>query len=103
MKMGAPFVLHKTKRIMEKHFFGPECGGDRVVLCRLRCYPGLKGREGHDESLIVFLGENDERQYLYPEEFHNGFFRFSVGIEDVEDIIGDLKQAMEKAKLEVSE
>lgn len=28
---------------------------------------------GHDESLIVFLGENDERQYLYPKEFHNGF------------------------------
>lgn len=57
---------------------------------------------GHDESLIVFLGENDERQYLYPKEFHNGFFRFSVGIEDVEDIIGDLKQAMEKVGLEVS-
>lgn len=56
---------------------------------------------GHDESLIVFLGENDERQYLYPEEFHNGFFRFSVGIEDVDDIIADLKQAMEKAELRV--
>lgn len=54
---------------------------------------------GHDESLIVFLGENDERQYLYPEEFHNGFFRFSVGIEDKEDIIADLKQAFEKAGL----
>ena len=54
---------------------------------------------GHDESLIVFLGENDERQYLYPEEFHNGFFRFSVGIEDKEDIIDDLKQAFEKAGL----
>lgn len=54
---------------------------------------------GHDESLIVFLGENDERQYLYPDEFHNGFFRFSVGIEDAVDIIGDLRQAMEKAKL----
>ena len=54
---------------------------------------------GHDESLIVFLGENDERQYLYPEEFHNGFFRFSVGIEDAEDIIEDLRQAMEKAGL----
>ena len=54
---------------------------------------------GHDESLIVFLGEEDERQYLYPEEFHNGFFRFSVGIEDKEDIIADLKQAMEKAGL----
>ena len=49
---------------------------------------------GHDESLIVFLGEKDERQYLYPEEFHNGFFRLSVGIEDVKDLIGDLKQAL---------
>lgn len=56
---------------------------------------------GHDESLIVFLGENDERQYLYPNEFHNGFFRFSVGIEDAEDIIGDLKQALEKTGLPV--
>lgn len=54
---------------------------------------------GHDESLIVFLGENDERQYLYPKEFHNGFFRFSVGIEDVEDIIEDLRQAFEKEGL----
>ncbi len=58
---------------------------------------------GHDESLIVFLGEDDERQYLYPVEFHNGFFRFSVGIEDAEDIIDDLRQAMEKTGLEVSE
>lgn len=54
---------------------------------------------GHDESLIVFLGETDERQYLYPDEFHNGFFRFSVGIEDAEDIIEDLRQAMEKTGL----
>lgn len=54
---------------------------------------------GHDESLIVFLGEDDERQYLYPKEFHNGFFRFSVGIEDVEDIIEDLRQAFEKENL----
>ena len=57
---------------------------------------------GHDESLIVFLGEQDERQYLYPEKFHNGFFRFSVGIEDAEDIISDLKQALEKTGLEVA-
>ena len=54
---------------------------------------------GHDESLIVFLGENDERQYLYPEEFHGGFFRFSVGIEDTEDIIADLEQAFAKEGL----
>ncbi|GHT78613.1 cystathionine gamma-lyase [Spirochaetia bacterium] len=54
---------------------------------------------GHDESLIVFLGEKDERQYLYPKEFHNGFFRFSVGIEDREDIIADLEQALKKTGL----
>lgn len=54
---------------------------------------------GHDESLIVFLGENDERQYLYPDEFSNGFFRFSVGIEDTQDIIGDIRQALEKVGL----
>jgi methionine-gamma-lyase len=49
---------------------------------------------GHDESLIVFLGENDERQYLYPEEFHAGFFRLSVGLEDTTDLINDIKQAL---------
>lgn len=54
---------------------------------------------GHAGSLIVFLGEDDERMYLYPEEFHNGFLRFSVGIEDVEDIIADLTQAFEKENL----
>ncbi|GEA33711.1 trans-sulfuration enzyme family protein [Clostridium diolis] len=54
---------------------------------------------GHDESLIVFLGEDDERQYLYPEEFHGGFFRLSVGIEDSEDIIEDIRQALEKVSL----
>jgi methionine-gamma-lyase len=54
---------------------------------------------GHDESLIVFLGENDERQYLYPDEFHNGFFRLSVGIEDKEDIIEDINQALKSVGL----
>ncbi|HBK32620.1 MAG TPA: cystathionine gamma-lyase [Porphyromonadaceae bacterium] len=49
---------------------------------------------GHDESLIVFLGPDDERQYLFPEEFSGGFFRFSVGLEDTEDLIGDLDQAL---------
>ena len=48
----------------------------------------------------VSLGENDERQYLYPPEFHKGFFRFSVGIEDKEDILADLKQAMTQTGLE---
>lgn len=50
---------------------------------------------GHDESLIVFLGPDDERQYLYPNLFSNGFFRFSVGLEDPEDLITDLEQALD--------
>lgn len=54
---------------------------------------------GHDESLIVFIGENDERKYLYPKEFHEGFYRLSVGIEDADDIIDDLRQAFEKEGL----
>jgi methionine-gamma-lyase len=54
---------------------------------------------GHDESLIVFLGENDERQYLYGEEFHAGFFRLSVGLEDTEDLIRDIAQALEAAEI----
>lgn len=48
---------------------------------------------GHDESLIVFLGEDDERQYPYPERFHAGFFRLSVGLEDADDLIRDLDHA----------
>lgn len=54
---------------------------------------------GHDESLIVFIGEKDERQYLYPEEFHGGFFRLSVGLEDKEDLIRDIGQALEEAEI----
>lgn len=54
---------------------------------------------GHDESLIVFLGENDERQYLYPEEFHNVFFRFSVGIETADGYYRSSQTGAEKGKL----
>ncbi|WP_052296786.1 PLP-dependent transferase [Methanobacterium lacus] len=45
---------------------------------------------GHNESRIVFVGENDERQHLYPEKFQNRFFRLSVGIEDPNDLIQDI-------------
>lgn len=58
---------------------------------------------GHDESLIVFLGENDERQYLYPQEFKNGFFRFSAGIEDTEDLIEDIRQALKAVGLKTTD
>ena len=51
---------------------------------------------GHDASLIAFLGEKDERQYLYPKTFQDGFFRLSVGLEDADDLIADLRQALEQ-------
>lgn len=52
---------------------------------------------GHDESLIVFIGPDDERNHLYPSEFSNGLLRFSVGLEETEDIIYDITQALQKA------
>ncbi|MCO7175042.1 trans-sulfuration enzyme family protein [Sporolactobacillus kofuensis] len=55
---------------------------------------------GHDESLIVYTGPDDERIDYYPEAFRkNGFLRFSVGLESANDIIADLKQAFEKVGL----
>ena len=52
---------------------------------------------GHDESRISFLGPNDERQYLYPEAFRQGFFRFSVGLEDAEDLKSDILEALQQS------
>ena len=49
---------------------------------------------GHDESLIFPQPSYDERIDLYPEEFRKGFIRFSVGLEEPEDIIADLDQAL---------
>jgi len=54
---------------------------------------------GHDESLIVYTGPKDERNHFYPDEFKNGHLRFSVGLEEADDIIADLKQAFEKCGL----
>jgi methionine-gamma-lyase len=49
---------------------------------------------GHDESLIFPQPSYDERIMLYPEKFRNGFIRFSVGLEEPDDIIKDLDQAL---------
>ncbi|MDU4960485.1 MAG: aminotransferase class I/II-fold pyridoxal phosphate-dependent enzyme [Sporomusaceae bacterium] len=49
---------------------------------------------GHDESLIVYVGPDDERNHFYPESFRQGHLRFSVGLEDAVDIIADLRQAL---------
>ena len=42
----------------------------------------------------VSLGHDDERQYLYPPGFHQGFFRLAVGLEDMDDLIRDIDHAL---------
>lgn len=49
---------------------------------------------GHDESLVFPQPSYDERILLYPERFRRGFIRFSVGLEEPDDIIGDIDQAL---------
>ncbi len=50
---------------------------------------------GDGESLIVYNSKNGEKMELYPEIFREGFYRFSIGLEDSEDIIADLRQALD--------
>ncbi len=52
---------------------------------------------GDVESLIVYYDKYSDKLPHYPMIFREGFFRFSIGLEDAEDIIADLKQAMAKA------
>jgi cystathionine gamma-synthase/methionine-gamma-lyase len=52
---------------------------------------------GDVESLIVCYDKSSDKLPHYPEIYREGFFRFSIGLEDAEDIIADLQQAMEKA------
>lgn len=53
---------------------------------------------GDGETLIVHFEEGNPKMKYYPEVYQEGFYRFSVGLEDAEDIIADLEQAFKKAK-----
>jgi len=51
---------------------------------------------GHDESLIVHVGTGGPRVAAYPALFREyGHLRFSVGLEDVDDLLGDLRAALD--------
>ncbi len=51
---------------------------------------------GHDESLIVHVGTSGARVARYPQEFRTyGHLRFSVGLEDADDLIADLSAALD--------
>ena len=49
---------------------------------------------GDLESLIVYYDKNSDKMPHYPKIYQEGFFRFGVGLEDAEDVIADLKQAL---------
>lgn len=48
---------------------------------------------GDIESLIVYYDKDSDKLPHYPKIFQEGFFRFSIGLEDEEDLIRDLQQA----------
>lgn len=52
---------------------------------------------GDMESLIVYYDKNSDKLPHYPPIYREGFFRFSIGLENADDLICDLRQAMEKA------
>lgn len=53
---------------------------------------------GHDESLIVHVGGTGPRAAAYPEPFRrHGHLRFSVGLEDPDDLEADLRAALDAA------
>jgi len=98
---GLPsFKGHEIAKKQMKHGFGGVLSfglkGDHDLYNRVVSHLNVFTSAvslGNTGSLIVFLGEDDERMYLYPEEFHNGFYRVAVGIEDKDDLVNDLKQA----------
>jgi len=53
---------------------------------------------GHTESLIQFYPQTGDHPELgalnYPEDVGEGFLRFSVGLEDADDLMADLDQAL---------
>ncbi len=51
---------------------------------------------GHDETLIMHVSNEGPRVAYYPQPFKDyGHLRLSVGLEDPEDLIGDLEAALE--------
>ena len=54
---------------------------------------------GDIESLIVYYDKTSDKLPHYPKIFQEGFFRFSIGLEDAEDIIDDLQHALESCNL----
>lgn len=53
---------------------------------------------GDGESLIVFTDADSPKMKYYPAAFQQGYYRFSIGLEDAEDIIADLDCALKASR-----
>ena len=119
LELGADFVVESLTKFINGH--GDALGGaiisnnlaemDRIryeaqvnaggVISPFNAWQIMRGAVslGHDESLLFPQPSYDERIDLYPEQFRNGFIRFSIGLEEPEDIIEDLDQALQSIGL----
>ena len=88
LDLGADFVVEAVTKYINGH--GDAQGGIAEWLEKKRKYY---------ESLIFPQPSYDERIHLYPEKFRRGFIRFSVGLEDSDDIIRDLDEALKAVGL----
>jgi len=74
------------------------CGGpdqQNIFVSNLRLITSAFSL-GHDDSLIIHVGADGPRVATYPEPFRRcGHLRFSVGIEDVDDLRADLETALD--------
>lgn len=51
---------------------------------------------GHDESLIVQVSRDEPHTVHFPEPYQEtGLLRLSIGLEDADDLVADLRQALE--------
>ena len=53
---------------------------------------------GDIESLIVYYDRASDKLPHYPPIYREGFFRFSIGLEDPADLIADLSQALDACR-----
>jgi cystathionine beta-lyase/cystathionine gamma-synthase len=75
---------------------------DLTVFCNSLEYFDLAVSLGGVESLVCHPASMTHEEYTDEEQAAIGLgkrlLRFSVGIEDAEDLIGDIRQALEKAE-----
>ena len=49
--------------------------------------------------MIVYYDKTSDKLPHYPAIYREGFFRFSIGLENAKDLIADLKEAMKMCGL----